>query len=65
MGILVTPDCIQAIDSVMHSKWYHKLLLCLILSALTAGIIQFFQFFIVGAQREMDKGIRDRTVLQP
>jgi len=49
----------------MEAKWYQKLLLCIVFAALTGGIIQFYKTFVTGAQDEMDKGIKDRTVLQP
>jgi len=47
----------------MENKFFQKLMLCIIFAAITAGGIQFFKFFVVGSQAEMDKGIKDRSVL--
>jgi len=48
----------------MDAKWYQKLALCILFAALTAGGIEFYKTFVAGAQAEMDKGIKDRNVLE-
>ncbi len=65
MGILVTCWVSLLNCPAMEANWFHKLLLCVVLAALTAGLIQFYHTFVTGADAEMRKGIKDRSHIQP
>lgn len=44
----------------MHATFFQKLILVIVLSALAAGLIVFYDMFIEQGDRELNKGFRER-----